>query len=383
MSPRARRRLGAALGCALVVCGAAASSHAERVPIDRYVELRVEPWRHAYAVPAGDRARTGRSDAVAPAKVPSLRWSVRLPFRGLHPPLVLEDATLVVAGAGGVVALHADGSERWRRTTPAIAFAPTLTRAGALLLVSEAHELFAFGLDGEPRELAPTTPAVAGEPLVFDDGTTFVGTRDGRLLALDRSGAILRELPTTHRGAMRLAALGDGLVAAAGEDVVLSLASVHGGLEKAFTLSEPLAAGPVVSEGGTLWVIGQQGTLWSIAPGGSPRALAWLGVRGRRPAPAVGHDGELRVGADDLRCLAPSGSERWRRGLDASAGPIVLDAEDTALLVTVRGTLHAFARDGTLRWRVGVGEGADVRPVLAGDGTIYVALPSGRLSAWK
>jgi len=372
------RGAAALVGCvACVAAFGAGASHAETAPIGRHVEISL-----ARPVVA-DVARTGRAAGRVAAEAPRRRWITRLPFRRPHAPLRLDDGALVVAGAGGIAVVEPDGRERWRREIPSVVSAPARSNDGDILVVTDTHQLLRFSPAGEPREPTPSTPAVDGAPLVMPRGVTFVGSRAGRVYVLAPDGALLREVATAHRGVVRFVALDDGRVATAGGDPVLSFVSLHVGLERALPLHEAVAAGPVRSDDGTLWVVGQYGTLWRVPPDGEARTVARLEARAQRPPPAIGRDGDLWVGGADLQRIAPSGRLRWRRTLDAIAGPITLDDDDTAIVVTGRGTLVAFDRDGRERWRTSLGEHASPRPVLGPDGTLYVAMPSGRLSAWR
>ena len=82
-------------------------------------------------------------------------------------------------------------------------------------------------------------------------------------------------------------------------------------------------------------------------------------------------------------CLDALGREVWRRGVDSPPGPITMDAEDTALLVSARGTLYAMDRKGELRYRRSLDSGATGRPVVGPDQTLYMTFRSGRIEAFK
>ena len=60
-----------------------------------------------------------------------------------------------------------------------------------------------------------------------------------------------------------------------------------------------------------------------------------------------------------------------------------MDAEDTALLVSARGTLYAMDRKGELRYRRSLDSGATGRPVVGPDQTLYMTFRSGRIEAFK
>jgi outer membrane protein assembly factor BamB len=135
----------------------------------------------------------------------------------------------------------------------------------------------------------------------------------------------------------------------------------------------------------TLWALSNRGTLWAIDPGAEPRVVAALGSSGVSVPPSLGRDGGLRIALrhGEIVCVDRTGAERWRRGIDGPASPMLLAADDTALLVSAAGTLYAIDREGTLRWRVATEIRGGGRPVLAWDGTIYLVGRGGRIEAWR
>jgi len=179
-------------------------------------------------------------------------------------------------------------------------------------------------------------------------------------------------------------ASGDGWVIAAGYGRDLVLVSPYGDASRRVRLTGGVAVSPVASAGAT-WAIGQSGTVWIVEPDGRATALVELGPHAVAVAPALGRDGGLRVGMrhGEVACYDASGKERWRRGIDGSPSALLLDADDTVVLLSSRGTLYAIARDGSLLWRQRTELSMPGRPVLGADGTLYLVGRGGLLEAWR
>lgn len=369
-----------ALGlCALCLAGTAL---AERVPIGRYVELR--DLRAAYGTSAGDPQRTARSRLLAPQREPERLWSTALPLqKRIVPPLVLEGGTLIVGGSAGVHALDAQsGAPRWFAPIGHVRFTPSLTQEGSIVAAASGRLFVLAVADGAVREL-PLPFEAAGATLVLDGGEIVLGGRDGRVYAVGLDGALLGSLPA--RAALWTARIGPERVVSAGRNATLTLLAPQAAELREVQLSERLVASPIAAGDGLIWALGERGTLWQVGAHGELREGGRLGETGISGAPALGWDGGLRVGLrhGEVIGLDVLGREVWRRGVDSPPGPIVIDAEDTALLVSARGTLYAMDRKGELRYRRSLDSGATGRPVVGPDQTLYMIFRSGRIEAFK
>jgi outer membrane protein assembly factor BamB len=367
--------------------GLLATAYAEPVPIGRYVEIPLGvSQRSPYAMSGSDARRTGRSHARAPAQAPSRLWSVVLPQRELVPPAVLEDGTLIVGSAGGVHAIDpASGEQRWYAPIGALRYTPSLTPNGELAAIA-GGKLVLVGEHGESREVELPARAT-GAPLVLDSGTIVVLGRDAQAHVVGADGAYVTSVPISlpSPGAQWMASVGGDRVVASGPGQELTLLSLQAGDERSLHLTARAAGAPLIGDDETIWVVGDRGTLWALAADGRARTSAELGQAGARMPAALGWDGALRVGLPygEVVCVGASGDERWRRGIDSPPGALLLDADDTALLVSARGTLYAIDRAGELRWRQTLGLRNTGRPVLAQDGVLIVVARSGVIQAWR
>lgn len=365
----------------------AATAHAEPVPIGRYVEIRVGvSHKHLYATSAADARRSGRSRARASKTAPTQLWSVMLPHHRLLPPVVLADGTLIVGSAGGVYALDpASGTARWFAPIGELRFSPSVTPAGDLVAIA-GGKLVVLSKAGGVREVGLTFGLTAA-PLVLDSGTVVAAGRDGQAQAVTLEGALLFSAPRSAPEAVLrwTASAGGDLVVGAGRTPELLLLSLQSGTSRVVRLPERVATNPIVGDDEMIWVLGQRGTLFGVAIDGQLRLSAGLGQGSPAEGPALGWDGALRVGLryGEIACFAANGKERWRRGLDSAPGPMLIDADDSVLFVSARGTLYAIDRGGDLRWRHGLGVHGAGRPVLGADGTVYVVSRGGQLQAWR
>jgi outer membrane protein assembly factor BamB len=371
---------------ALVVLALSAHliAQAESVPVGRYVELPVgRAIGHAYPSSAGGVRRTGRSRFAAPAAAPARQWVVIKGERAFVPPAVRADGTLLVGTRQGVLAFDPTGALLWAHAFGSVRFTPALSGAGEAVVIA-AGTLRVLSHEGKARDLA-LPGRVGGMPLLLESGVVVAAGVDGQAHVLGLDGAYQARVPLSDRAPRFSAFLGHELLAIAGEGALLSLLSPHGGSERTVRLPAPLTTAPIVTPERTLLGLTSAGSVIEVDAAGSVASWAEFGTGVLAQGPALGRDGGLRVGLrhGELLCMGPGGSERWRRGIDGQPSAITLDRDDTAVVISSRGTLYAIDAAGELRWRVSTELLQGGRPVLGADGLVYLVGRGGRLEAWR
>jgi PQQ-like domain len=179
-------------------------------------------------VPRVDAARTGFSRSPLPASQVHTMWHTSVGLIVEQVPLVDEQGTIYVVGnRGEIVALAADGEERWRLTTGAAQPGPTALLADRTLVF----------VDG------------AGEALAVRDGAVQWRTRFGR-------GGTGRLPPVP---------LDDGgVVVGTSHELALLDATGH---TRARTVLPEISNAPLVAALGKIVVVGASGAVWSWVPG--------------------------------------------------------------------------------------------------------------------
>jgi hypothetical protein len=371
-------------------------------------QARSELVAPAYAASGGDQRRTGRSRGRAPKAKPKLIWTVRLSGRGLVPPAILSSGLLLVGSRSGLHALDPrTGVERWFADIGAVRYTPAVLSGDEVIAVGQGR---AYRVDarGERsalnRELSVgrVAPMLEGERVVlvgsFIERATAGTGSDGlvpssrppsapapaHLVALSRQGDLLSATAIGIEQPRLLASVAPGLALIAGRDALVSRAPTDGFGARVIDLGDAIAS-IVVGDRGETYAITESDQLIVLEPSGRLRPTAPHEPRAVTVGPALGRDGNLRIGLEsgEIVCLGPDGRERWRRGLDGRPGPILLDADDTALFATSRGTLYAIEASGELRWLTAADALRAARPVLGHDGTLYIVFRGGLIAAYR
>ena len=123
------------------------------------------------------------------------RWSRSIGTPGAPGPAIGADGTLAVGGGGAVWAFTPDGTLRWQRAlgTGASAAPISLDAGGAAYVGGDDGYLYALGPNGDVRWRESLDGVAADAPEIGADGTLYVATRTGYLIAWVESAAARSE----------------------------------------------------------------------------------------------------------------------------------------------------------------------------------------------
>ncbi|MBX3274051.1 MAG: PQQ-binding-like beta-propeller repeat protein [Sandaracinaceae bacterium] len=376
------------IALALALSSATASvALAHPVRVGRYAEIPygIDP-AHPHPMVAGGPARAGRLRGRAPLERPDRIWERELSQRRPRGPTIGADGTLYFATDRGLVALDADGIERWAVGQWHLPAAPSLTPAGHVVAVSREGFVIDVTPEGVVHRTASLGEPVRGAPLVLDDGSVIVGTLASRVHRLDASlrRTAVTAVPESVTAALARTRRG-GFAASAGRWLVLLSPDVRS--LRQISLGVRASGHPAVADDGTVWVPTADGVLFAIDGRGRVRTRTELGARHYDDAGlAIGRDGAVRVPTNGggVICVGPGGTPRWSAATDTVfMGPAAIDEDDTTLVVDRGARLYAFGADGAERWRLLLGAYTYDAPVLGANGTLYVSTERGVVQAWR
>jgi len=275
-------------------------------------------------------------------------------------------------------------SRTWADTGTYHVKAQARTPAAAESDWSEPHPVTITGEPGTIKWRYETGVNVISSPAIGDDGTVYVGTWDGTLVALRPDGSVIWQFElngflfsppgvgddgTIYLGTSR-SRFGSGYFYAINPDGTLRWRVYQG--------DELPCAGPAIAADGTVYVAGAiesgGGGVRAYDPDGN---LRWRYEVGDWvcSSPAVGVDGAVYFGSSDsfLYALHPDGNLKWRAGTgyNGPSSPAIA-ADGTVYIGSGDGHLYAINPDGTRRWRYRTDGFVYSSPSIGADGTIYV-----------
>ena len=225
-------------------------------------------------------------------------------------------------------------------------------------------------------------------PVIGPDGTLYLGTEDGDVLALDPSGRRLWDFHTGYEIFYSPALGVNGTVIVANEAGRLVAMGHDGDLMWDLPLGGPLSS-PAVGPGGVVYVGDRSGALYAVNPWGTIRWRLGTG-QGALSTPAVGPDGTVLFTTRSLMlyCVDSSGRFVWASPLprsdDSWSQPIPswpCVGPDGNVLVSVGGAIVALDHEGKANWSL-LDQSKDFsEPTVGPDGTVYVCTYGGELIA--
>jgi outer membrane protein assembly factor BamB len=336
----------------------------------------------------GDRGHTGRSSApgLLAARV---RWQTPATGPVSGSPVIDGAGRIFVGGSNGTVAaVDRQGSLLWAVPVGGAVWGTPLVGAGGELLVATAAgQLVAIdAASGAILRRTALGGAVAeSSPSEGPDGTLYVGTVEGDLVAVAPDGSIrwrngfgsgLHGSPAVREDGTVLA--GDGVgrfrgVSAAGA----TLFEVRFG--DAVGSSSPL----LVPEGSITGC--RDGRLYAVGPAGGMLWSAPISPTPLAGSPAAGSSGSVLVGSNSgwIHAVdAKSGRILWKQPVgSALTGPLATSAEGIVYAGTDGGRLLGIAPGGATLWKLEIGASIAGGVAVDSDGTIYVGDALGRLTA--
>jgi outer membrane protein assembly factor BamB len=187
-----------------------------------------------------------------------------------------------------------------------------------------------------------TLDPIASSPAIGGDGTIYVGTSTGKLVALFADGGSVKWTATTN---------------------------------------DTLGSSPALANDGTIYVGSSDHSLYAVRPDGSPRwSLATAGSVG---SPVIGGDDTIYVGSSDgkLHAVTPDGKERWSYATGGPIGGAPCVRGGVVYVGSDDKKLHAVdAATGARKFTYDT-LGAVATPIVGSDAKVYFGSADGNLYA--
>lgn len=354
------------------------------------------PW----PLRGGCPKRAGLAATVGPQNA-TLRWTVALPSGESSVAIAADRLLWVGATSGHVLAMSGSGVVQWALATGGpVRSSPARSASGITVIGGGDGALYGVdrggsgvdagdagddGGDGGPsfrpakevfrRALAP----IASSPALGSDGTIYVTTTDGKLVAVAADGSAVKWTATTNDtlGSSPALAL-DGTIYVGSSDRRLYAFTPDGATKWSLDTGAAVLGSPVVGGDEMVYVGSSDGQLRAVEPGGTVR---WSYAAGGpiTGAPAV-RGGVVYVGSDDKKLHAVStvdGKRKWTYDTLGEVATPVIASDGTIYVGSADGRLYAITPTGLLFFAVNVKGKIRSAPALGDDGMIYVTSDTG------
>lgn len=355
------------------------------------------PWPLRGGCPkrAGVSSRRTPSDAT-------LKWSVALPAAASDAVVEPNAFAWVGTAAGEVLAVASSGVVAASVDVGGpVTGAPALAASGVVVvgagdaLVGVRRGSGAVGADagvdgGEdagdaaPRPTARVVfrlalPGAPSSPVIAGDGTIYVGTRSGVLVAVAPDGASVRWTAETGDALGSAPAIGDdGTVYVGSSAGHLDAVAPDGRRVFRYETGASVTGSPAVGPDGVVYVGTKDGALHAVGKDGVARFRYATGgaIEG---TPAV-HGGTVYVGSTDkkLHAVATSdGKARWTFATLGELGTPSVSSEGDVVVGATDAKLYVISPSGLLVFAANARGAVRASPAFSADGTIVIGTDKG------
>ncbi|MCL5103324.1 MAG: PQQ-binding-like beta-propeller repeat protein [Armatimonadetes bacterium] len=256
---------------------------------------------------------------------------------------------------------------------------PAIASDGTTYIGSADGKLYAITQNGTVRWTYNTGSIIDSSPAVADDGRILIGCNDGKLYCLNPAGELVWTYSTG--GPLRSSPLiRNGVVYVGSLDYSLHAVDLNTGVKAwSHATGGEIWSSPACDSDGVIYFAGGDSYVYAIRPDGI-RKWQFLTGSATDASPAVGADGTVYVGSGDAYFYAinPDGTQKWRYDAGTpvdSSSAIGLDGNIYfgAGFDGGNGKLVSLRPDGTMAWSVDLPMGGVVSsPAIDSTGKIYV-----------
>jgi outer membrane protein assembly factor BamB len=217
---------------------------------------------------------------------------------------------------------------------------------------------------------------IISSPAIADDGTIYFGSRDRKFYAVTPRGKLKWTFATGAWIDSSPAIGADGTVYFGSWDKNFYALNPDGSRKWVFAAGDIIVSSPAIGADGTIYFGSLDKTFYALKPDGK---LLWSFATGGAviSSPAIGGDKTIYFTSLDgnFYALKPDGTELWRLRLGGITGSSPVLDENGNLYLAVNEQNVSVGNDGKKRWGLGFAYSIDASPAVAAGGTIYFSAP--------
>jgi len=223
-------------------------------------------------------------------------------------------------------------------------------------------------------ELAVPGGGGGSSPALAPDGTIYLGTFRGTLLAATPGGKVKWRFQAGREIKSSPAVGADGTIYFGARDGKFYAVTPDGKLKWTFATGAWVDTSPAIAVDGTVYFGSWDTNFYALAPDGN---LKWKFAAGGiiDSSPAIGADGAIYFGSHDkfFYAVTPDGKLKWKfaTGAEIIASPAI-GADGTVYFASTDGNFYALGADGAQRWKLHTGGYTSSSPVVGTDGGLYL-----------
>ena len=233
----------------------------------------------------------------------------------------------------------------------------------------------------------PTGDSIYSSPALAQDSTLYIGSDDGYLYALNRTGTLIWRFQTGGAVFSSPTVGDDGTIYVGSNDNYLYAINPDGTQKWSYLTGDNVFSTPALNHSGIVYIGSNDGQLYAITPEGNTEWITFLG--GWVCPPAIGPDNTIYVGAGDINwtsltqsagqfyALEPqNGAIKWQAALNIFSRAAI-GSDGTVYTASTNGNIYALNPDtGEEIWRYSTDGPIISCPKVLRDGTDTIIIGS-------
>lgn len=246
------------------------------------------------------------------------------------------------------------------------------------------YKIYALDPNGTCKWTYPTGGAVKSSPAIGADGTIYVGSDDDKLYALDPNGSLKWECQTGGDIVSSPNIGTDGTIYFGSFDKKFYAIKHDGSLKWSYQTSSWITSSPAIGDDGTIYFGSDwnDNKIYALRPDGTLK-WSYQTARGICSSPAISDDGTIYIGSQDnkLYALDPNGSLKWTYTIWAGIESSPAVRADGTLYIGSGSKVYALDPNGNLKWAYQTEGTIKSTPAIGVDGIVYTGSLAGKVYA--
>ena len=319
------------------------------------------------------------------------------------------DGTLYAASEDGFLyAVDPAGNQQWTFSAGPMLAAPAVGADGTIYITNTDEKIFAVNRDGTQQWAfggGPFADKSMGQiAAALDQNYIYTPWRAGLHAMRLTSGYSDWTAGVGFKRSGSVSVLSNGVVVYSGVGRLDAVYENGRTLWQYPVMDPPMTVDMITRNNGRIpagnfWVdsgiaVGTNGILYACGTESRLVALGWDGTfkwefktKGRtlnRAAPVISSDGTIYFASGDgmLYALNADGTQKWAVDTVGAISTTPILAEDGTIYVAGNGVLTTVSPEGKIVETIGAGAPGESSPTLAADGTLYVVTSVGKITAF-
>jgi len=305
------------------------------------------------------------------------RWAADAQGTGHLNTITISKPNTVISALFTDISPYKEGQLIWECKTEEYVnhSSPAIGEDGTIYIGSKDGNLYAINSSsGIIKWTFETGDRIRAAPVISIDGIIYVGSWDKHLYAVNANGVIVWKYKTGDKIFSSAAIDSDGTIYFGSDDNHVYALHKDGKVKWTFKANSDVRSSPAISSDGTIYIGSRDTNVYALDQSGNKK-WQYETFGQVNDSPAIGADGTIYVGSSHGKLLAinPDGTRKWEYATKAAiySSPSI-GSDGTIYIGSYDGRFYALNPNGTLKWNIPANTVRSA-PAIGDNGIVYIA----------